>query len=406
MSEQVRIEGGQLIYGFPVGHGFSGVDAIDVFVDDYLVGSEMVLLDEQTGEASARIGLHSLPSLTFPAVFRGVIRDRNEEQPIAVIESFEDLLKQVGPTRASAQIVGVQPDRLRCEVDIETLPSYPREFVLFVNNVRAAAAMSVPGKHENRATVVRHKLDFDLAAILRDSDYIEIVEQMTSTVILAMTITWLSLMGPVLSEMRSLRKDVKKAIAQGEELRSRLEVLASVTNEKFFLDRLDLYYFLMSDRLDREMKSIHAMIAPPAGEAVETPPPPGGSRRYAPSEIEGVGFHNLESSGSGEWRWFGPKVTLIFKDIKPGARQLRLSFSQVAAGVDVGLLRGTIDGVEVQPTFRAAPGLNEVFFPLYRRPTRPDRAMIARIEFPGGVSSATNSRVLSAAFREAEIVDE
>ena len=124
-----------------------------------------------------------------------------------------------------------------------------------------------------------------------------------------------------------------------------------------------------------------------------------------PSQIEGVGFHSLESKGSGEWRWFGPKVTLIFKDVSPGARQLRLAFSQVVADVDLNLTRGMIDGAEVQPSFRTTGGRHEMFFQLYRRVARPDHAMIVRIEFPGGIPSATDTRVPTAAFLEAEIID-
>ena len=213
----------------------SGDDALDVYVDDYLVGSDSVRVNAQTGESVRGFAFAPLPSLTFPAVFRGVIRDSDQEQPIAVVESFESLLKAIGPTRASAQIVGIQPDRLRCEAEVETLPAYPREFTLFVNNVRVGSrdvlrgqarkprggcqtqARFRAGRPPARRRLSRNRRAIDRYRHPGDDDHVAQPD------------------GAGAGGNAEPAQGRQEGGRPGRAVRSRLEVLSSITNEKFFL---------------------------------------------------------------------------------------------------------------------------------------------------------------------------
>jgi hypothetical protein len=398
----VNLQDGCLVYHFFDLTNDDVEDSVEVFVDDYWIGSEAVRSDGGNAAARAVVSLAALPPVSFPAVFRSKLRNKGNELPVIAINSLADLLRSSNAGAGSIEIVGIQSDALRCETTINALPSFAREFSLFVNSAPINSALSEPVE-KGGTPGSKHKIHFRLKNMPRDGDHIEIVEAETGCVYFSETLTWMNLVGGLVGELKLLDSKLGRALARVDELSSRIDVLANISNERLLMDRLDLYYYLLNERIEREVRALR----PPALVVSETSiPAPGGKENtsLSASAIEGVGFYDVETSVTGEWRWFGPRVTLMFKDVPAGARDLKLSFSQFAAGVDPFLTKGAVDGVEIEPSVFGHGGVTEVTLPLFHRAARPDRAVIAHLYFAGGSSSKADPRVLSAAFVRAEIV--
>jgi hypothetical protein len=380
-------------------------DAVEVFVDDYLIGSDNVRWDNASNALLAIISLIDMPPVSFPVVFRSKLQKRGVELPVIAIDSLKDLLRSNTAVKGSIEIVGIQSNMLRCETMIVVLPSYAREFSLFVNSAPVGSTLSEPVEKSAGQSITKHRINFCLKNILRDGDHIEIIENDTGSVYFSETLTWMNLVGGLVGELKLLDRKLDQALARVSELSSRLDVLANISNERLLMDRLDLYYHLLNERIEREVSALRLASGVVVQEAAITAPDAAENICVSASAIEGVGFYNVETSLASEWRWFGPRVTLMFKDVPARARELKLSFSQFATDVDPSLTKGAIDGVEIEPAVVGHGDYIEITFPLIHRSVRPDHALIAHLFFAGGSSSQADPRVLSAAFVSAVIVN-
>jgi hypothetical protein len=403
LKTSVNLRDGCLVYNL---HELTDGDeeAVEVFVEDYLIGSDAVRWDSADDVFQAIVSLGDLPPVSFPAVLRSKLQKKGIELPVIAIDSLKDLLQSNARVKGSIEIVGIQSNVLRCETTIAALPRFAREFSLFVNSTPNGTALSEPGEKGAGRPVSRHKINFGLKNMLRDGDHIEIIENETGSVSFSETLTWMNLVGGLVGELKLLDNKLEKALSQVEELSVRLNVLANISNERLLMDRLDLYYYLLNERIEREVRAIQQPSGVVVSEEAIADPGATENTRLSASALEGVGCYDVETGPASEWRWFGPRVTLMFKDVPPAARELKLAFSQFAAGVDPSLTTSSVDGVEIEPSVVGHGGGCEMTLPLYHRTARPDRAVIVHLNFAGGSSSKADPRVLSAAFVSAEIV--
>jgi hypothetical protein len=213
----------------------------------------------------------------------------------------------------------------------------------------------------------------------------------------------MNLVGPVLNALETLRGEHQKATEELDQFRSRLDSFTNITSESAIFDRLDLYYHLLSERLDRALRLVYERTGSEAPETV--PAPADGIRQIQPPQLEGIGFYQVEAGEGGEWRWFGPRVTLLFREVPSSASSVRLSFDRMAPGVEPEKIRATIDGIEVAAAVRSgAEGDCEIALPIDRRAWRPDATVIVQLVFASAHVPQSDSRAVTAVFTGAELV--
>jgi hypothetical protein len=406
----VAVVHGVLHYAFDRASALEAGDALDVYAGDYLVGSCVVA----TGEAEAapftgRISLHALPFMEFPIELRTVLRRTAREiAPAVLLRDAVALLSSAGAPRIRAELTAVQDRSVSFDLTVETLPDYPREFFLAINGKESGRATSRPAAHKGPPPSLLHALVFRTEAMLSDGDYVKIAEAATGTTVYANAITWMTIMGPVLTSLRRLQARYDLLAALFDRAQSRMDALGNISRDRQLLDRLDMFYFLINDRMDREVKwlagridpGVEARVAPdPSSAAKENPD------RRSPYDIDGVGFYGVETDGVGSWRWFGPHVTLLLKNVSPGARAITLQFGTIAAGVILRQLQGSINGLPLLPEFTANPGGgHRMTIPVAAAAMRPDRAVIINLSFDQAYKPPGDTRALCATFIQADIL--
>ncbi|MCB8873632.1 hypothetical protein [Acidisoma silvae] len=396
-------------YVFDTETGVSESDRIEAFAGDYLIGTTSVSKGRGAKAVpSAQISLRDLPVMEFPTEIRSLLARTGQE--IAATVPLRDkaaLLQSVGAPTVKVDLTSVSDRAVSFDLTIETLPEYARECTLYVNGAETGTAVSKPRPFVGHPSAITHEIAFPLRALLRDGAYVEITDIATGTGIYASSITWMNIMGPVLTDLKRLQARYDELSSFFERAQSRMDTIANISRDKQLLDRLDMFYFLINDRLDREVKFLAGKIDPALAQqmtaeraaAVEEDI----ARRTA-HDIDGVGFYEVESDGRAFWRWFGPDVTLFLKDVNPTARALRLQFGAVGSGVRFDDASGSLNGFPIQAEFSTAPeGYSEITFPIAPGSVRSDRAIILNLTFKQAYRAPGDARALSAAFVAAQI---
>jgi hypothetical protein len=408
---------GAIRYEAQAAAGLHDGDGVEVYAGDDRIGAARFAAED--GGLIARIPLRAAPRLEFPTELRAVLgRTGQEIAPPLPLRDAAALMQAAGPPRIRAELVAVGDRAASFELAVETLPAYPRELAFHVNGTDTGRATSCPAPASpataSPATVdghpdgIGHTVTFPLRSLLRDGAYVEITDLATGTGIYASSITWMNIMGPVLTGMRRLQARYDELSAYFERAQSRMDALANISRDRQLLERLDMFYFMINDRLDREVKWLAQRFDPAVSEAALTerlaPPEPAPTRR-APHDIDGVGFYEVETDGQGVWRWFGPDVTLFLKDVSPRASALVLQFGAVGAGVTLTDMTGSINGFSILPEFGTSPeGYREVTFPIAPGSLRSDRAIILNLSFKQAYRAPGDVRALSAAFVAAQLL--
>ena len=408
----LKVEDGSLSYTFEATTGVVEGDVIEAFAGDYLVGSAKASKGRGGNAAfAARISLYHLPRMEFPTEVRSVLTRTGQE--IASVISLRDtaaLLQSAGTPHIKIDLTSVSDRAVSFDLTVETLPEYPRECLLHVNGADVGNATSKPQPFEGHPAAITHEITFALRALLRDGAYVEITDVATGIGIYASSITWMNIMGPVLTNLKRLQAHYDALSSYFERAQSRMDALANISRDKQLLDRLDMFYFLINDRLDREVKYLAGKIDPElvgdmaADHAAAAPAEEGVVRRTA-HDIDGVGFYEVESDGPASWRWFGPEVTLFLKDVNPKASALLLQFGTIGSGVKFNEVTGSLNGFPILPEFGTGPdGYSEVTFPIAPGSIRSDRAIILNLTFKQAYKAPGDVRALSAAFVAAQII--
>jgi hypothetical protein len=406
----LKLEGGGLHYVLETETGVTGSDVIEAFAGDHLIGSAAVVKGRAGAAAfSAQISLQHLPRMEFPAEVRSILSRTGQE--IAAIITLRDaatLLQATGAPLVKVDLTSVSDRAVSFELTVETLSEYPRECTLHINGAAEGNATSKPLPFDGHPGTITHEIAFPLRALLRDGAYVEITDVATGTGIYASSITWMNIMGPVLASLKRLQARYDALSSYFERAQSRIDALANISRDKQLLDRMDMFYFLINDRIDREIKFLAGKIDPAFAEetaADRVTPTEESVVRRTVHEIDGVGFYEVESDGGAFWRWFGPEVTLFLKDINPKVSALLLQFGAIGGGVKFNELTGTLNGFPILPEFGTSPeGHSEVTFPVAPGSVRSDRAIILNLTFKQAYKAPGDVRALSAAFVAAQIL--
>ena len=342
-----------------------------------------------------------MPLVSLPAELRGVVPRTGAEVAAAlVVPDAAFLMRLVGPPKLRAAIAAIRDDEVVFDLVLSTLPGYAREFALRVSADEPSIAISRP----RDANSGHHDLSFEVRGLLRDGDYLELIDVATEAVVYSMSATWMNLMEPLRLRLRDMEARQEKSERYLTQMRARLEATANVSRDRQLLERLDLYYYLVNDRLDRELRWLEERVSPAGPASLPAREQAAPTTKILARSVEGVGVHNLESNGVAEWRWFGPKVMLVLRDVGENLGGLTLYFSAVGEGVSLGGATVTANGLRLDCDAGAAADQRaELIMAVPPGLVRRDRSLLVHLQFAEAFSPPGDSRSLSAAFVEAEL---
>ena len=199
----------------------------------------------------------------------------------------------------------------------------------------------------------------------------------------------------VLARVTVLEQTLEALTVEQATQRRRLDHTETFGRERLLLDRLDLFYLLLSDRIDRFL---------PRAEPAAPPPHLPTVRRIAPAEVEGVGLYALETDGASEWRWLGPDVTLMFRGAMQPVAQILLFFHSFGLPDASKPIRAWLQAIPVASELvelRDGRHALEIIVPAGT--SWPDGTLILHLSFGHWHSSADDPRLLRAVFSGAEL---
>ena len=361
---------------------------VEAFVGDYLVGAAPLL----AGGGKKRLLVASIDLLDFPLVeFPTNLRLMHDGRVLLAEARFEDaeaLLCAAGPPILTARLDGATGEAVTFAVEVDRVRRYPRRFALLADGVEVAVGVSTPdaaGHHVTFATALRPGLGLAVRCVCTGA---------TSPV---MAVRTDDVLASALAQVARLEKRLDAAVRETASLRRRLDGAVALSRDRMLLDRLDLFYLMLNERIDREMRVLGG-------------PPPASPKAapevvvFRPGEVEGVGLFDLETNAVSEWRWFGPDVTLVFRDVGAPVSRIVLNFftfGQIEGEQSVQVsLAGTTIGTELR-RLPEGPWLLEI--PVRRAAGWPDGAVIVHLQFARHHTSAADPRLLSAVFSGAEL---
>ena len=113
---------------------------------------------------------------------------------------------------------------------------------------------------------------------------------------------------------------------------------------------------------------------------------------------------DLETNEASEWRWFGPEVTLVLRDVGAPLSRVVLRFYTFGQIEGEQSVRVSLEGVTVGAELRQLPdGPWLLDIPLRRAAGWPDDTVIVHLAFARHHTSAADPRLLSAVFSGAEL---
>jgi hypothetical protein len=374
-------------------------DVIEVYFGDNIVGHERLPPALAGGMVACDVAITDLRPATFPCALRLVNARLDREIDAALtIGSAEILMSLMGDPHVTAAISAIGPERITFTLTLARLHPFARRFELRFNGRDIALAESAPHRDAASGT---HGLTFNLQSVIRDGTRIELVDLATQQTVFTVAATWMNLVWPLAIKLDTLEKRLDESERELTNARQRVNELMDLSGERQLLDRLDLFYFLLNDRFDREL----ARQSPPA-----SPDAPAGlpaSLRIAPRMLEGVGFYDVERTAHSEWRWLGPRVMFVLRDVAGVPTRLVITLFRLHGHEQSAAIAVNVNDVAVAP--RVAFGAQEqvtLDIPILADTARLDGLLIFQLHFPKYIVSEGDGRLLSAVFSEATLLFE
>jgi len=373
-------------------------DLVELYAGDYLLGSGAVEIAGDTSALCCNAAIDHAPSIAFPASVRAVLPRLNKEvTPGLTIPTLHALQESMGRHGLALQLAYVQERVLGFEAQVDCLPEFPRSLTLHLSGRQPSRAISEVPKCADAPQSLVHVVAFALEAPVRDGMSIEIVDDATGSVVYETTLTWMNLINPVLAELRNMHQQQEALTRQLDGVRAQIVASADPGRERLLLQRLDLTYLLLNERLDREMKWLSGRIDGADGEklvAERLLECTDSIVHVSPSGLQGVGIFDSESNGVDAWRWFSRTVTLFLTQVAPAARALRFHFNPAMRELDLSAMNVSVNGYEAPFEWSHPEGKVQLIIGLNSLSSRPDRTLILTIDFGRAWSPDNDSRML------------
>ncbi len=362
-------------------------DPVEAYVDDDLIGAAIIQAGRRGGDLSGLISLGDAPVLSFPARVRVMnVRTGREIGAGVDLPDAAALLFAAGSPGIAASFAGVQDVGPAFTVTPDRLAGYARGFALELEGRDIARAASVPEKDGTAQRVV-----FACSAPL-DGNF-AVTETMFGVTVLAGRFDPSTLLAGAMAQLARHDRELSEVRRDNAALQLRLATVLDLGREQLLLERLDLFYLLLAERLDRA-------DGRPAAPVADMP----ATQRFGPADIDGIGIHDVETDGVSVWRWFGPNATIALRDIPWLARRVVLYFHGFGAAAELPAIKVSTGGASEAARVRALDGRYAVDIPISRGSAIQGGMLVIHIRFDRHQTSEADPRLLSAVFSEAEVV--
>ncbi len=373
-------------------------DLIQLYAGDYLIGSGSIA-QQPRGGLFCNVSIDHAPAIGFPATIRAMLPRLNDEiVPGLNVASLAELQAKMGRHGLDVHLAMVQDRAIGFDVTVSCLPAFPRSLTLNLGGRPPAKAISKVPTYSGEPLSLVHSAVFSIQAAVRDGMSIELIDDATGLTVFESTMTWMNLINPVLAELRTVHQQQEALTARLDAMRKQIMASVDPGRERLLLQRLDLTYQLLNERLDRELKWLSRRVDPAEGEkiAVEHLSEIGQAVTHvSPSGLQGVGIYDGETNGADTWRWFSRTVTLFLSQIDVDARTLRFSFTTTSPALDLTRMTVLANSYDAPFEWRYSEGRLELIILLSRMATRPDRTLILTIDFGQGWNAENDARVLT-----------
>ena len=359
---------------------------VEAFVGDHLVGATALRAGKPGLLGS--IDLIDFPVVEFPAQLR-LMHAGRELSPQMRFDDPDAVLRAAGPPNLTATLQGASGDTASFAVTVDRVRRYGRRLALLVDGAVAGAAMSAPDADGAHRAAFAVSLRAGQSLVVRD------VASGAASEPIELQAHELPIAG--MAQIARLEARLDAAEREATSLRRQLDATVALSRERMLLDRLDLFYLMLNERIDREVR---VLGGPPPARGRPAPP----VITFRPSEVEGVGMFDLETNEASEWRWFGPEVTLVLRDVGAPLSRVVLRFYTFGQIEGEQSVRVSLEGVTVGAELRQLPdGPWLLDIPLRRAAGWPDDTVIVHLAFARHHTSAADPRLLSAVFSGAEL---
>jgi hypothetical protein len=366
-------------------------DVIELYAEDHLVGSAPLVASAR--EIRSLVPVADLPALPFPLVLRAQLRDAKAEVGPCVVSSLPALLRAMGKPSATVRLLGLAPQSVTFGLSIKPLGAYPRELNLLVDGRLVASART--SLAAGASTAPGQEVAFQASVPLREGMQVQLDCAATGHTLYCGALGAMELLGAALASASETREKLTALEKAHAAVCGRLEALANFSRERLLLERLDLYYLTLNERIDRALNALQPQREPPAKPAASQASAFRAELR--PSELEGTGIFPVESDGAREWRWFGPNVTLLFKNVAPAAAAIALDFYTFGDGVNAPSIQAAVNALEVIPELlQHFEGGWTLSVPVPPGAYTPDGALILSLRFGHSHTAPHDTRLLSA----------
>ncbi len=359
---------------------------VEAFVGDHLAGAAALRAGKQG--LTAGIDLTDFPLVEFPASLRLTHAGRELSAQLR-LDDADALLRAAGPPSMAPMLVGASDTAASFAVTVDRVRRYARRLTLLVDGAEIGTADSIV----DDAGV--HRATFEVS--LRAGQSLVLRDALTRAASEPIELAAHALPVAGLAQIARLEARLDAAEREAVSLRRQLDASLALSRERMLLDRLDLFYLMLNERIDREVR----VLGGPPPTAVPPAPP---VIAYRPSEVEGVGMFDLETNEVSEWRWFGPEVTLVLRDVGAAVSRVVLRFYTFGQIEGEQSVRVSMQGMTVGAELRQLPeGPFLLDIPLRRAAGWPDNTVIVHLAFARHHTSAADPRLLSAVFSGAEL---
>ena len=367
-------------------------DVVEAYIGDDLVGRDVLHAGSPGAGLVGRIELVDVPVVAFPAQLRLMNASRATEIGHGLpLPDVNALLAAAGAPTVTATFAGVHSVGPAFVLIVDRLGRYAREFALCVDGGAPVIAHSTPEPMGGSQRLV-----FGYADPVSEGARVTIVETLFAGRVLDVVLDAPRLLAGAQLQIAQLQDETERLAEDNAGLRRRLDTTVDIGREKLLLDRLDLFYLLLSERIERSERMAGATVQP------DPLPPMPDVLTFGPGELDGVGIYDVETDGTNEWRWFGPDVTLALRDLPRPVRRLVFYFHLF--GIDGPPAARVVTGGVAEPVrVRLLEDRFALDIPLSRS-TPLEGILVLHLSFDRHQTSEEDPRLLSAPFAGAEAI--
>jgi hypothetical protein len=184
-----------------------------------------------------------------------------------------------------------------------------------------------------------------------------------------------------------------------EQLERQINISIAKTSDAHLLDRLDLFYFLLDQKIEKFGAGREATRPPTAPVVKQSRSKEVIAQKISLRALEGVGFYDVESNADGAWRWFGPRVLLAVRDIVGRPERVVLKFQKFPEPSKLPTIRVLVNDLPMAVKLSESDvGNCVVDVPVPASACRSDDMLLLHIYIDEYDTGLNDSRMLSAAF--------